>query len=140
MHGERVDGDDLDAVFEAADRLLGAARDERRPAVLEAMTYRYRGHSVADAGLAYRSKQEIADHTAHDPIVRVREQLRADGVDRRSSTRSTAPRTSASPPRWRPRSPAPSRRWTGSPGACTPRAAMRSSRACARAARSAKRS
>jgi pyruvate dehydrogenase E1 component alpha subunit len=81
MHGERVDGDDLDAVVEAADGLLGAARDERRPAVLEAMTYRYRGHSVADAGLAYRSKQEIADHTAHDPIVRVREQLRADGVD-----------------------------------------------------------
>jgi Dehydrogenase E1 component len=81
MHGERVDGDDVDAVVEAADRLLGAARDERRPAVLEAMTYRYRGHSVADAGLAYRSKQEIAEHTAHDPIVRVREQLRADGLD-----------------------------------------------------------
>jgi pyruvate dehydrogenase E1 component alpha subunit len=44
------------------------------------MTYRYRGHSVADAGLVYRSNQEIAEHTAHDPIVRVREQLRADGV------------------------------------------------------------
>jgi pyruvate dehydrogenase E1 component alpha subunit len=80
MHGERVDGDDLDAVVEAADRLLRAARDERRPAVLEAVTYRYRGHSVADAGLAYRSKGEIAEHTAHDPIARVREQLRTEGM------------------------------------------------------------
>jgi pyruvate dehydrogenase E1 component alpha subunit len=80
MHGERVDGDDLDAVFEAADRLLRAAREERMPAVLEAITYRYRGHSVADAGLAYRTKQEIADRQTHDPIARVREQLRAEGV------------------------------------------------------------
>jgi pyruvate dehydrogenase E1 component alpha subunit len=81
MHGERVDGDDLDAVVSAADRVLRTAREERRPAVLEAMTYRFRGHSVADAGIAYRSKDEIAAHTARDPIVRVREQLRAEGLD-----------------------------------------------------------
>lgn len=80
MHGERVDGDDLDAVFEVSDRLLRAAREDRMPAVLEAMTYRYRGHSVADAGLAYRTKDEIAEHQVHDPIRRVREQLRADGI------------------------------------------------------------
>lgn len=80
MHGERVDGDDLDAVVEVADRLLRAAREQRRPAVLEAITYRYRGHSVADAGVAYRSKREIAEHTARDPIARVRERLRTDGV------------------------------------------------------------
>jgi pyruvate dehydrogenase E1 component alpha subunit len=81
MHGERVDGDDLDAVVEAADRLLRAAREKRRPAVLEAVTYRYRGHSVADAGVAYRPKHEISEHLAHDPIVRVRERLWADGLD-----------------------------------------------------------
>jgi pyruvate dehydrogenase E1 component alpha subunit len=75
MHGERVDGDDLDAVVEAASRLLHEAREERRPAVLEAMTYRYRGHSVADAGLAYRSADEIAARRALDPIARVRSQL-----------------------------------------------------------------
>jgi pyruvate dehydrogenase E1 component alpha subunit len=44
------------------------------------MTYRYRGHSVADAGLAYRTKEQIAARMARDPIVRVRERLRADGV------------------------------------------------------------
>jgi pyruvate dehydrogenase E1 component alpha subunit len=80
MHGERVDGDDLDAVLEASSRLLSTARRERRPAVLEAVTYRYRGHSVADAGLAYRTKDEIAARQAHDPIVRVRMQLEAAGT------------------------------------------------------------
>jgi pyruvate dehydrogenase E1 component alpha subunit len=81
MHGERVDGDDLDAVIEASDRLLRVAREERRPAVLEAVTYRYRGHSVADAGLAYRTRDEIAERQQLDPIVRVRRQLRDQGFD-----------------------------------------------------------
>jgi pyruvate dehydrogenase E1 component alpha subunit len=80
MHGERVDGDDLDAVVEAADRLVSGAREERRPAVLEAVTYRYRGHSVADAGLAYRSRDEIVGRQALDPIARVRAQLLETGV------------------------------------------------------------
>src|SRR5919112_418238 len=80
MHGERIDGDDLDAVLEASTCLLREARQERRPAVLEAVTYRYRGHSVADAGLAYRTKDELAARQALDPIVRVRAQLVEAGV------------------------------------------------------------
>jgi pyruvate dehydrogenase E1 component alpha subunit len=80
MHGERVDGDDLEAVLEASGRLLAQARRERRPAVLEALTYRYRGHSVADAGLAYRTRDEIAAHQAKDPILRVRAALTAAGA------------------------------------------------------------
>jgi pyruvate dehydrogenase E1 component alpha subunit len=79
MHGERVDGDDLEAVVEASDRLLKRAREEREPAVLEVVTYRYRGHSVADAGLAYRTKEEIAAKQAHDPIARLRATLREHG-------------------------------------------------------------
>jgi pyruvate dehydrogenase E1 component alpha subunit len=80
MHGERVDGDDLEAVVEASDRLLKRAREEREPAVLEVVTYRYRGHSVADAGLAYRTKEEIAAKQAHDPIARLRTTLREHGM------------------------------------------------------------
>jgi pyruvate dehydrogenase E1 component alpha subunit len=80
MTGERVDGDDLEAMTEAAGRLLEQARAERRPAVLEAVTYRYRGHSVADAGLAYRTREEIDDHRKLDPIERTRELLAAGGV------------------------------------------------------------
>lgn len=80
MHGERVDGDDLDAVVEASDRLLRRAREAREPSVLEVVTYRYRGHSVADAGLAYRSKEEIVAKQANDPIARVGAILREQGV------------------------------------------------------------
>src|SRR5207342_980782 len=39
MHGERVDGNDVVAVREASARLYASARNERRPAVLETMTY-----------------------------------------------------------------------------------------------------
>src|SRR6201989_3529922 len=42
MEGERVDGDDLEEMEAATARLLQRAREERRPAVLEAVTYRYR--------------------------------------------------------------------------------------------------
>jgi pyruvate dehydrogenase E1 component alpha subunit len=75
MHGERVDGNDLAAVYDAVARLLSAARDERRPAVLEAITYRFRGHSVADPGWAYRSKEEVEEHERQDPIERAAELL-----------------------------------------------------------------
>ncbi|HKH17262.1 MAG TPA: pyruvate dehydrogenase (acetyl-transferring) E1 component subunit alpha [Solirubrobacteraceae bacterium] len=80
MHGEPVDGDDLEAVIEASARLLGRARDERAPSVLEAITYRYRGHSVADAGLAYRTKEEIAERQERDPLLRTAARLREAGA------------------------------------------------------------
>jgi pyruvate dehydrogenase E1 component alpha subunit len=80
MHGEPVDGDDLEAVIETSGRLLERARVERAPAVLEAITYRYRGHSVADAGLAYRTKDEISEHQQRDPLLRTASRLRESGV------------------------------------------------------------
>ena len=80
MHGEAVDGDDLEAVIEASSRLLERAREGREPSVLEAITYRYRGHSVADAGLAYRTKDEITEHQERDPLLRVASLLREAGA------------------------------------------------------------
>jgi pyruvate dehydrogenase E1 component alpha subunit len=80
IEGERVDGDDLLAVFEATGRVLARAREERCPAVLEATTYRYRGHSVADAGTSYRSKEEIEEHQRHDPIERAADALVERGI------------------------------------------------------------
>lgn len=80
MYGERVDGNDYEAVAEASARLLKLAREKREPSVLEALTYRYRGHSVADAGLNYRSREEIEQHQAKDPIDRVRERLIESGA------------------------------------------------------------
>ena len=80
MHGEPVDGDDLAAVIETSTRLLERAREQREPAVLEAITYRYRGHSVADAGLAYRTKEEITEHQERDPLLRTASRLREAGA------------------------------------------------------------
>lgn len=80
MHGEAVDGDDLEAVIEVTNRLLERARESREPSVLEAITYRYRGHSVADAGLAYRTKEEITEHQQRDPLLRVASRLREAGA------------------------------------------------------------
>ena len=80
MHGEPVDGDDLGAVIETTSRLLERAREQREPAVLEALTYRYRGHSVADAGLAYRTKDEITERQQRDPLLRTASELREAGA------------------------------------------------------------
>jgi pyruvate dehydrogenase E1 component alpha subunit len=80
MEGERVDGNDVLAVREAAGRLLGLAREERKPALLETVTYRYRGHSVADAGKVYRSKEEVESWRARDPIEHFADALSERGV------------------------------------------------------------
>ena len=81
MVGERVDGQDVEAVYQATDALMTRAREEHQPAVLEVMTYRLRGHSVADAGTAYRTKEEIAEWAdKRDPIALCTERLVADGA------------------------------------------------------------
>lgn len=76
MHGERVDGNDLLTVREAAGRLLKRAREESKPALLETTTYRFRGHSVADAGKVYRTPEEITSWRERDPITRYVDVLR----------------------------------------------------------------
>jgi pyruvate dehydrogenase E1 component alpha subunit len=80
MHGERVDGNDVLAVREAADRLLRQAREERRPSLLETVTYRFRGHSVADAGKVYRTAEEIDSWRQRDPITRFGVLLTENGI------------------------------------------------------------
>jgi pyruvate dehydrogenase E1 component alpha subunit len=78
MPSERVDGQDVLAVHEAMSRLLRLARDERQPSLLECITYRYRGHSVADAAHAklYRTHDEINEWMARDPIPLFAQKLR----------------------------------------------------------------
>jgi pyruvate dehydrogenase E1 component alpha subunit len=80
MQSERIDGNDLCAVIEATSTLTAAARDGRTPSVLELVTYRFRGHSVADPGLSYRTSEEIAEHAENDPLRRVRAMLVDAGV------------------------------------------------------------
>jgi pyruvate dehydrogenase E1 component alpha subunit len=65
--GQRVDGMDVLAMREAVTEHIRIAREERRPTLLEAFTYRYRGHSAADPEV-YREKEEVEEWRAKDPI------------------------------------------------------------------------
>jgi len=66
--GQRVDGMDYFAVRRSIEQALERARDGDGPTLIESYTYRYRGHSVADAGRSYRSAQEIQKWRERDPI------------------------------------------------------------------------
>lgn len=76
---ERVDGMDVVAVHEATERALAHIRAGKGPYFLEAMTYRYRGHSMADAEL-YRSKEEVAEFRRNDAIERLRVRMTEAGI------------------------------------------------------------
>ncbi len=65
--GERIDGMDVIAVREGVAEGLRQAREERRPTLLEAFTYRYRGHSAADPEV-YREREEVEEWQQKDPI------------------------------------------------------------------------
>jgi TPP-dependent pyruvate/acetoin dehydrogenase alpha subunit len=74
VRGEIIDGMDVLAVREAADRAVGEARAGAGPVLLEFKTYRYAGHSRGDVR-GYRSRDEEAEWKERDPIVRIRERL-----------------------------------------------------------------
>lgn len=83
MLGEAVDGMDVLAVRERVGLAVERARRENTPSFIEAETYRYRGHSMADPG-TYRTKEEVEGQKKNDPISLFRARLVADGVLRES--------------------------------------------------------
>src|SRR5438876_3160841 len=70
MPCEPVDGMDVLAIREAVGRAVARARSEYAPTLIEARTYRFRGHSMRDpAGAVYRTKDEVEREKLRDPIV-----------------------------------------------------------------------
>jgi pyruvate dehydrogenase E1 component alpha subunit len=65
--GRRIDGMDVLAVRESVAEGVRLAREERRPTLIEAFTYRYRGHSAADPEV-YREREEVEEWRERDPI------------------------------------------------------------------------
>jgi pyruvate dehydrogenase E1 component alpha subunit len=67
ISGERIDGMDVLAVRDAVAEGVRRAREEQRPTIVEAFTYRYRGHSAADPEV-YREREEVEEWRQRDPI------------------------------------------------------------------------
>lgn len=79
MASERVDGNDLLAVRDAARRAVDRARNQSLPTLLEAVSFRLRGHSVVDPA-RYRSKEEVERGRAQDPVAAFRARLIQAGI------------------------------------------------------------
>jgi pyruvate dehydrogenase E1 component alpha subunit len=65
--GLRCDGMDILDTHRVVSEALARVREERRPLLIEAVTYRFRGHSMADPE-DYRTKEEVAQWRERDPI------------------------------------------------------------------------
>ena len=74
MHGEEVDGMDVLAVYSAAARAVSRARNGEGPTLLECLTYRFRGHSLADPD-ELRSQSEKSFWAERDPILKLKKQI-----------------------------------------------------------------
>jgi pyruvate dehydrogenase E1 component alpha subunit len=74
MPAEAVDGMDLVAVHEAAQRAVQHVRAGAGPYLIEFRTYRYRAHSMYDPEL-YRPREEVEQWKQHDPLTTVVDRL-----------------------------------------------------------------
>ena len=80
IRGEMVDGMDVLAMRDAVARAAAECRPEgAKPVLLEARTYRYRGHSMADPA-TYRTREEVEREKKHDPLDVLLEHLRRRAI------------------------------------------------------------
>jgi pyruvate dehydrogenase E1 component alpha subunit len=77
--GEFVDGNDVFAVYDAVKRAAERARKGEGPTLIEALTYRWKGHSRSDRQ-AYRTREEVKQWQVKDPIPRFANALIAAGM------------------------------------------------------------
>jgi pyruvate dehydrogenase E1 component alpha subunit len=81
MDSETVDGMDVLVMYDAMQRAVQRGRESQLPTLLEARTYRYMGHSMADPIHGhYRTKEELEEQKKKDPIAGLRHRLRDDGL------------------------------------------------------------
>lgn len=79
--GVTVDGQDVVAVREATDAAIARARAGDGPTLMDVLTYRYVGHSMSDAPHGtYRSKDEVEQFRARDPITVLADRMRELGL------------------------------------------------------------
>jgi pyruvate dehydrogenase E1 component alpha subunit len=74
----KVDGNDVEAVWQSAGAALDQARKGHGPTLIEFETYRFRGHmeqEVSFLSKAYRTKEDVEEAKWRDPLVRYRDRL-----------------------------------------------------------------
>jgi pyruvate dehydrogenase E1 component alpha subunit len=79
MEAEIVNGDDVLEMREAVRHAVSRARKESLPFFLEAKTYRFRGHSVADPA-KYRTREEVQKWMERDPLLVLAQRIRILGI------------------------------------------------------------
>ena len=77
--GMRCDGMDVLDTYAVIGEALKKARDDRQPVLVEAITYRFRGHSMADPE-EYRSKEQVEEWRKRDPIQVFARKLEEEGI------------------------------------------------------------
>jgi acetoin:2,6-dichlorophenolindophenol oxidoreductase subunit alpha len=80
--GERIDGNDVVAVYEAAETAAERARAGRGPSFLECRTFRWRGHvgTSYDLDVGVKRRGELREWMAKDPIRSVETRLAVRGI------------------------------------------------------------
>jgi pyruvate dehydrogenase E1 component alpha subunit len=77
--GMRCDGMDVLDTYNVTGEALRRAREERQPMLVEAITYRFRGHSMADPE-EYRTKEQVEEWRERDPLTTFAERLVEEDV------------------------------------------------------------
>ena len=79
--GVTVDGNDVDAVFDAASIAVSRAREGHGPTIIEGVTMRMDGHAIHDSA-PYVPEDLLAEWSARDPIALLQHRLEAPGSPR----------------------------------------------------------
>jgi pyruvate dehydrogenase E1 component alpha subunit len=77
--GLRCDGMDVVETYHVLQEAIRRAREDRQPLLVEAVTYRFRGHSMADPE-EYRTKEQVEEWRKRDPIANFGDRLVSEGV------------------------------------------------------------
>src|SRR5450432_4864126 len=84
MDRDRFFADDVLEVEQRIGDAVKRARELSLPTLIEARTYRFRGHSMSDPG-KYRTPAELEEHKKNDPLLRARADLEGAGLAERIS-------------------------------------------------------
>jgi len=90
--GERVDGNDVLAVYSAADKAVQQCRKGEGPTLLECRTYRWREHvgPYYDYDLGYRTREEVEEWVARCPVEGWKKRLLKAKITTEADLRSIA--------------------------------------------------